>query len=46
MVAEVSSLLKTVKNIESEADKRVRTLEKSIDAINKGLKVCSILLVW
>jgi len=43
MVTGVSSLLKTVKDVESEAGKGVRTLENAIDAINEGLKV---LLPW
>jgi len=43
MVTGVSSLLKTVKDVESEAGKGVRTLENAIDAINEGLKE---LLPW
>ena len=39
----VSALLKTVKDIESETSKGLRSLENAIDAINEGLKV---LLLW
>ena len=35
----VSSLLKTVKDVESEAGKGVRTLENAIDAIEEAVKV-------
>ena len=39
MVTGVSSLLKTVKDVESEAGKGVRTLENAIDAIEEAVKV-------
>lgn len=39
MVTGVSSLLKTVKDVESEAGKGVRTLENAIDAIEEAIKV-------
>ena len=38
MVAKVSSLLKTVKNVEEEAGKGVRSLENTIDAIDAELE--------
>ena len=38
MVSKVSSLLKTVKNVEDEASKVVRSLENTIDAIDSGLE--------
>lgn len=38
MVAKVSSLLKTVKNVEDEASKGVQSLENTIDAIEAALK--------
>lgn len=34
----MSSLLKTVKNVEDEASKGVQSLENTIDAIEAGLK--------
>ncbi len=37
MVAKVSTLLKTVKNVEDEASKVVRSLENTIDAIDAGI---------
>lgn len=37
MVAKVSSLLKTVKNVEDEASKGVQSLENTIDAIEAGI---------
>lgn len=43
MVTGVSSLLKTVKDVESEAGKGVRTLENAIDAIEEAVKVIIIL---
>ena len=38
MVAKVSSLLKTVKNVEAEAGRGVRSLENTIDHIEDDLK--------
>ncbi len=38
MVAKVSSLLKTVKNVEDEASKGVQSLENTIDAIEAGIR--------
>lgn len=37
MVGKVSSLLKTVKNVEEESGRVVRSLENTIDAIEKNL---------
>ena len=37
MVAKVSSLLKTVKNVEEEAGRGVRSLENSIDSIEADI---------
>ena len=37
MVSKVSSLLKTVKNVEDEAGRGVRSLENTIDAIEDAL---------
>lgn len=39
MVTGVSTLLKTVKDVESEAGKGVRSLENAIDAIEEAVKV-------
>ena len=39
MVGEVSRLLKTVKNVESEAARGVQSLEKTIDSIESDLVV-------
>lgn len=39
MVAKVSSLLKTVKNVEDEAGRGVRSLENTIDSIDADLQV-------
>jgi len=39
MVTGVSSLMKTVKDVENEAGKGMRILENAINAINEGLKV-------
>lgn len=39
MVAKVSSLLKTVKNVEDEAGRGVRSLENTIDSIDADLEV-------
>ena len=39
MVANVSSLLKTVKSVEDEAARGARALESAIDAINTQLTV-------
>ena len=39
MVAKVSSLLKTVKNVEDEAGRGVRSLENTIDSIDANLQV-------
>lgn len=38
MVAKVSSLLKTVKNVEDQASKGVQSLENTIDAIEAGIQ--------
>lgn len=38
MVAKVSSLLKTVKNVEDEASKGVQSLENTIEAIDAGIR--------
>lgn len=38
MVAKVSSLLKTVKNVEDEAGRGVRSLENTIDSIDADLQ--------
>ena len=38
-MAKVSSLLKTVKNVEDEAGRGVRSLENTIDSIDADLKV-------
>jgi len=38
-VTGVNSLIKTVKDVESEVGKGMKTLENAIDAINEGLKV-------
>ena len=38
MVAKVSSLLKTVKNVEDEAGRGVKSLEDTIDSINANLE--------
>ena len=52
MVTGVSSLLKTVKDVESEAGKGVRTLENAIDAIEEAVKViithnnCIAMTMW
>ena len=45
MVAKVSNLLKTVKNVEDEAAKGVRSLENAIEAIASDLQVshCSVI---
>ena len=40
MVTSVSSLLKTVKNVEDEAGKGVRTLENAIERISSEIAVC------
>ena len=37
MVSKVSSLLKTVKNVEDESSKGIQSLENTIDAIEAGL---------
>ena len=37
MVAKVSSLLKTVKNVEEEAGRGVRSLENTIDSIEADI---------
>ena len=37
MVAKVSSMLKTVKNVEDEAGRGVRSLENTIDSIDADL---------
>jgi len=37
MVAKVSSLLKTVKNVEDEAGRGVRSLENTIDSIEANI---------
>lgn len=39
MVGQVSSLLKTVKNVEDEAARGVQSLERTIDNIEADLKV-------
>ena len=38
-MAKVSSLLKTVKNVEDEAGRGVRSLENTIDSIDADLKL-------
>ena len=40
MVGQVSSLMKTVKNVEDEAARGVQSLEATIDNIESDLKVC------
>ena len=40
MVGKVSSLMKTVKNVEDEAARGVQSLEATIDSIDTELKVC------
>ncbi len=37
MVSQVSTMLKTVKNVEEESGKVVRSLENTIDSIDSGL---------
>jgi len=37
MVSQVSTMLKTVKNVEEESGKVVRSLENTIDSISSGL---------
>ena len=46
MVTNVSSLLKTVRSVEDEAQRGVRAIESTVDAVKQAVVVSCFFVTW